>query len=128
MLNLSLITACIPSLKRLISDMQTGLTRVAIPEQFELESVLRSGSKGAKSPQVTGNQSRAYRYDGGKKNSLRVKEGGAKRFGGGAQRERERDGSPEEGRSESVKGLTEDAIFQTIDYRVEYGLAKESEY
>lgn len=124
MLNLSLITACIPSLKRLISDMQTGLTRVAIPEQFELESVLRSGSKGAKSPQVTGNQSRAYRYDGGKRSSLRVKEGGAKRFGGGGQR----DGSPEEGRSESVKGLTEDAIFQTIDYRVEYGLAKESEY
>lgn len=43
MLNLSIITACLPSLKRVLTDLQSGLAASSIPEGFE-DSVSRKNS------------------------------------------------------------------------------------
>jgi hypothetical protein len=146
MLAMSFITACIPSIKRFLADIQSGLMGVNISEPYELT---HSGGKYA-----TGTQAGIY----GKGTSLGSKvasrlgvtsitAGGrsanvsALRSRGekdpnnlGSQVERgvyldtdNYNGRDIRGRrndvhetSESVKGLTDDVIMQTIDYKVEY--------
>ena len=138
MLNISIITACIPSIKRFLADIQSGLMGVNISEPYEMthsggkyidygkgttfgsKITSRFGfsqsnksqnassmgrSRGEKDPHNLG----AHDMDLGEHTS-RV-QGGAQRGGGlGPVREA----------SESVKGLTDDVIMHTIDYKVEY--------
>lgn len=46
MLNLSLITACIPSLKRFLADLQSGTMAVQVTEAFEM-GISQKGYSGA---------------------------------------------------------------------------------
>jgi hypothetical protein len=46
MLNLSLITACIPSLKRFLADLQSGAMAVQVTEAFEM-GISQKGYLGA---------------------------------------------------------------------------------
>lgn len=134
MLSLSIITACIPSLRRVLSDLQTGMMAGTVSEFFELSvsggeatangvygssSRTGGGSKaayGARSPlqsfkeNTLTSRSRAEREndpDAG----IRFDFGHGKRAGANRN-------SVE--RSDSVKNLTENAIVQTIDYEVRY--------
>ena len=50
-MNLSIITACIPSLKRVIANLQTGLTALTIAENMELS---HSGDRGWATSSKTG--------------------------------------------------------------------------
>ena len=139
MLNISIITACIPSIKRFLADIQSGLMGVNISEPYELthsggkyavdygrgttfgskvttrlgvshmsgtgksESSRMGRSRGEKDPRNLGMD-----LESGHHNHIR----GGHRSPGGQGQVRDT--------SESVKGLTDDVIMQTIDYKVEY--------
>ena len=129
MLNFSIITACIPSIKRFLADIQSGLMGVNISEQYEVshsggKATFISYGKGTglgtklasrlgmttnKSMNNSGLRSRAEKdpdtidLEEMRRNRTNIR-------GGKEPRER----------TESVKGLTDDVIMQTIDYKVEY--------
>lgn len=131
MLNLSLLTACIPSLKRVLGEFSTGLTGITISDHHMLNTSNQS---------QTGSQAKFSRHGGRSlfryghnvdprsgnlsqiSSTSRVGGFGEKRFN--QSRNYSRGGNvkdiEEEDRSESIKGLTDDAIMQTIDYRVDY--------
>ncbi|KAK4896009.1 hypothetical protein LTR27_005865 [Elasticomyces elasticus] len=131
-LNMSIITACIPSIKRFFMDVQSGLMAVTISEQYEMthsggkaaemqsSSGLSVGSRLASKFGISSRRSRALSRteisqqgeargpfasiaEGQSSNTAWVRGGAAKR---------------EEPETESVKGLTDNAIHQTIDYAV----------
>lgn len=137
MLNLSIITACIPCIKRFLADLSVGLTVIAVSEPLEL--TVKQGS--------SGNPSSGNRYDSS--------HSGPGFFSGLLSRSRAAHQSQEPAaasrkksavannedpyskrqdfqpdwatrsrpvieRSESVKGLTQNIIVQTIDYEVNY--------
>jgi hypothetical protein len=144
MLAMSFITACIPSIKRFLADIQSGLMGVNISEPYELT---HSGGKNASTQAGTygkgtslgskvasrlgvtsitaGGRSAnasALRSRGEKDSSnlgSQVERGGYldTDYNGREIRGRRNDGHET---SESVKGLTDDVIMQTIDYKVEY--------
>lgn len=136
MLNMSIITACIPSIKRFLADIQSGLAGVHISEPYELT---HSGGKYADYGKGTDFGSRIATRPGMSRNMSSGRSRGEKdlrnpnnmdlessmRSGnhtyiqGGGQEPRRGQGRVRE-TSESVKGLTDDVIMQTIDYKVEY--------
>lgn len=139
MLNLSLVTACIPSLKRFLSDLQSGTMAVQITQAFEME-ISQKGSLGAE-------------YSTGSRTGLGSNLAG-KLGGGGKEEQHDLEGRnysydhiPGHGcrnaqgrlnsnanpfvpagatnrstveRSESIKGLTGNIIQRTVDFMVEY--------
>ena len=149
MLNLSLITACIPSLKRFLADLQSGAMAVNVTEAFEM-GVSQMGSSGrayamgsrsglgsklASKLGVT-SQSRSVGIagDSGEQNDMEdLKYGyghGSGQGRGHAQRRLSSNGNPfapagaanrsTVERGESIKGLTENMIQRTVDFKVEY--------
>lgn len=144
MLSMSFITACIPSIKRFLADIQSGLMGVNISEPYELthsggkyadgtrrgtygngtsfgsKVATRLGvtsiSAGGKSPNVSALRSRGEKDP--RSLGSEVERGVYLDTDGYAgSRGRRNDASDT---SESVKGLTDDVIMQTIDYKVEY--------
>ena len=139
MLNLSLVTACIPNLKRFLTDLQSGTMAVQITQAFEMD-ISQKGSFGAQ-------------YSTGSTTGLEPKLAG-KLGGGGKVEQHDLEGLnysydhvPRHGcenaqgrlnsntnpfvpagatsrstveRSESIRGLTGNIIQRTVDFRVEY--------
>jgi hypothetical protein len=135
MLNLSILTACLPSLKRIIDTLRSGTAAVTIDGPYELSISgghtalpgfkLKGGSKPSKG--------RSSRLSGG------VSNGGGEistsKFGGygngNTNNGRSSIGlmnsimSRGEGknvveRSDSIEGLTDNVIAQTLDHKVEF--------
>lgn len=139
MMNVSIIAACIPSLKPFLADIKPGLIVVNIPEHeltasFVRHSRSRSESKGRtlKSHGLSKLASRLGITSRGMSN-INTSSGNSGLWG---EKQREAVNTMERGynrpnatkgsskvendRSESVKGLTDDIILHTIDYKVEY--------
>ena len=138
MLHASIITACIPSIKRFLADIQSGLMAAGISEYYE---TAHSGGK------TYANQSFGYAKGTGIGSRL-AKRLGVSSTSGSAMRSRNekdsridnvngrevdleelhgrkaRKGGQAVETTESVKGLTmpenDNVIVQTIDYKVEY--------
>ncbi|KIW44215.1 uncharacterized protein PV06_05242 [Exophiala oligosperma] len=140
MLNVSIIAACIPSLKPFLADIKPGLIVVNIPEHeltasFVRHSKSRSEGKGTTLKNGGGLTRLASRFGlttrGG--STLNPSSGSSGLWG---EKQKEAVTAMERGynrphatkasskvendRSESVKGLTDDVILHTIDYKVEY--------
>jgi hypothetical protein len=141
MLNISIITACIPSIKRFLADIQSGLMGVNISEPYELthtggkgtyidygkgtgigsKIATRLGISTTKSGSNSGSRSRGEKDQRGVdledmryNRSVNLRPSG---LDGSARVHSNRNLRET---SESVKGLTDDVIMQTIDYKVEY--------
>lgn len=139
MMNASIIAACIPSLKPFLADIKPGLIVVNIPEHelsasFVRQSKSRSVDHGRtfKSGAVSKLASRLGL------NSIAGKATNTSSGSSGVWGEKQRQAAAnmergynrpmatkarskvENDRSESVKGLTDDVILHTIDYKVEY--------
>lgn len=136
MLNVSIITACIPCIKRFLADLSVGMTVIAVSEPLEL--TVKQGS--------SGNPSSGQRYDsshsGGFFSGLMSRSRAAHQAQEAAPNGRKKSAvannedpyskrqdfqpdwatrsRPVIERSESVKGLTQNIIVQTIDYEVNY--------
>jgi len=134
-LNLSIMTACVPFIKRFLADWATGMSAATISDPFELEhSASKSGVH---------SHSQAYGYKEsnlGSKNVSRLGLGGSRsraevpsavhsRSGGGGTDEvqygavghqRKARESPSADTSDSVKGLIDDVIMHTVEYKVEF--------
>ncbi|KAK0305592.1 hypothetical protein LTR01_006739 [Friedmanniomyces endolithicus] len=114
-LNVSIITACLPSIKRFLTDWAVGVANAGIAETYELQNSSRSYGNG-QPPTVRSYTSPHSRrrsedrsqavYDGGATHEYRA-------------RRRRDDHSRVDNDAESERGLT-DGILQTIDYRVEF--------
>jgi hypothetical protein len=126
-LNVSVITACIPSIKRFLADWAAGMSAATISNPFEFEhSAGKSGSQS--DPQGSNLGSKiASRFGLGSKNVTSTSRSwGEGSRGAGPQHEvkihgrRAQGGAEEADTSDSVKGLTDGVIMHTIDYKVEY--------
>jgi hypothetical protein len=130
-MNVSIVTACIPSIKRFLADWASGLSNVAISEPFELEhSAGKSGGFSSYAPgsgmgskiatrlglsstsksQITSN---LRSVDGHHEDNHNHNNAGNNR--GVSVRATDPNDA-----SDSVKGLTDGVIMHSIDYRVEY--------
>jgi hypothetical protein len=132
-LNVSIVTACIPSIKRFLADWAAGLSKTQITEPFELEhsgamatspSTYAQGSRlGSKIATRLGLNSESrdetsWTLSGrGERDNIGMANSGNihARTGG-----RRAQNFPEQDTSESVKGLTHGMILQTTDYSVEF--------
>ncbi|MCJ1464414.1 hypothetical protein MMC07_003027 [Pseudocyphellaria aurata] len=99
MMHLSIITACIPLLKRFLTDLQTGLVITTIPDHHELSS---------------SNKSRAPYWKHTNESDSKASENGAiaSRASNGRK-------TPKEQEDDSIR-LTQDGIVQTTDIRVAF--------
>lgn len=133
MLHISIITACIPSIKRFFADVQSGLMGVTISESYELT---HSGGKNTQLQSTSGtglgsrlasrfgrSANRSHGASGTGSQSGAENTGDYTSEGQFGSKARVRAGmtspylSPE---TESIKGLTTNAIHQKIDYDIEY--------
>jgi hypothetical protein len=143
MLNLSIITACIPSLKRFLQDLQSGVMAVNITESFELglSKKVSSSQPGAyatvsgtgfasMTPSKLGGKSQTrsnVQTTGHDKDDVEdLKDGygpgDGHSFSQGHNNNAHKfstQGSTVE-RSDSVKGLTDGVIYRSVDFKVEY--------
>ncbi len=125
-LSLSIITACIPSIKRFLADWAAGLSRAAINDSFELEHTVdrsRSGDNThSQSPGRTG--SLATKLGLSRSGRAEVTSTSRSHVNGKDSNINAHTQKPQRTRSEdtsdSVKGLTDGVIVHTMDYRVEY--------
>jgi len=127
MLHASLITACIPSIKRFLADVQSGLMGATISEQYELT---HSGGKATQlqSGSGTGFGSRIASRLGGVSNSSMGRSRGRENEKDSTQEEiyghrafaRQSRGKSHTEENESVKGLASNVIHQKIDYEIEF--------
>ncbi|KIX04957.1 uncharacterized protein Z518_05829 [Rhinocladiella mackenziei CBS 650.93] len=128
-LNVSIVTACIPSIKRFLADWAAGLSGVVISEPFELEHsagktnpsgtyiggsgmgskiATKLGLSSTSKAEITSTRSLGDMGNQGAINlETRPRNGGRK-------------GQVSHDTSESVKGLTDGVIMHSIDYRVEF--------
>lgn len=136
MLNLSIITACIPCIKRFLADLSVGMTVIAVSEPLEM-TVKNTSSSDPSSRNRLGSQGGGGFFSGmmsrsrnGTQSQVTTNKGKSRPDGSirddpytgrqdfqpdWATRSR-----PVIERSESVKGLTQNIIVQTIDYEVNY--------
>ena len=136
MLNISIITASIPSIKKFLVDVQSGLMGVTISEMYEM-----THSGGKPTQVLSGSRSRLDSKSGSrlgifsnKSNKSQGMSGANSSQGGREHPDSEvrdgrygnaayaKPGKPREQirETESVKGLKNNAIYQTVDYDVEY--------
>ena len=99
-MNLSIITACIPLLKRFLHDLQTGFLDTTIHQSVELASAKKGGGR------FWG----ATTESGGSKSS----KSGTMTFARGRSRKK-----GEETEDDDIR-LTQDGIVQTTDIRVDF--------
>lgn len=124
-LNLSIITACIPCIKRFLADLSTGMMTVNIPEPLEL--TMKNPSSSITSPDTTG---RGTPFRGSKLFSSRSRSQINKsRTSTSIETEKSRRPQlvPSQStrtttieKSESMDGLTDGVIMHTVDYEVNY--------
>lgn len=99
-MHLSIITACIPLLKRFVSDLQTGLLTTTIPEHHELNS---------------SNKIHAPYWKHTHESDSKASESGAITFSSASNGRK----TPKEQEDDSTR-LTQEGIMQTTDIRVDY--------
>lgn len=99
-MHLSIITACVPLLKRFVTDLQTGLLTTTIPEHHELNSSNKTHARYWK-----------HTYESDSKAS----ESGAITFSSASIGRK----TPKEPHDESLR-LTQEGIVQTTDIRVDF--------
>ncbi len=149
-LHTSIITACIPSIKRFFADVQSGLMGVTISEQYEVSvdgknaAMLRvcadlslkmthsGGKTHLQSHSGTGVGSRITSRFARSRNRSQAASGldsqaegetyasAAGDFGSKSRVKATMSNSNRTPETESVKGLTTNAIHQKIDYEIEY--------
>jgi hypothetical protein len=134
--SLSIVCACIPGLKRVLADLQTGMMGGTVSEFFELtvsggrtNTLYGSGTKSAsKSGYGVGSGLHSANDPAAREDD------GPGSFAGGKQNKgaiRGQEGKPTMAyrtvveRSDSLKNLTDNAIVQTIDYEVTYERSQE---
>ncbi|KAI1615347.1 hypothetical protein EDD36DRAFT_186931 [Exophiala viscosa] len=140
MMNASIIAACIPSLKPFLADIKPGLIMINVPEHELSASFVRvSKSRSVDNGRTnkSGAVSRlASRLGLGSMAGRTANDTSSGSSGVWGEKQRQAAASMERGynrphatkarskvendRSESVKGLTDDVILHTIDYKVEY--------
>lgn len=111
LINVSLITACLPSIKRFLSDWAAGVTNAPM-EAFE---------------QATSSNTPAYGSSSGLRSFVRSQTRGKLTSRHDRSQElshmQSRDGREHRARggdTESTRGLQDGIIMQTVDYRVDY--------
>lgn len=107
---MSLITACLPSIKRFLTDWAAGVTAAPMLEVFELQNSSNNPTYG----QSSGLRSFVRSHPRNKRSSKLDRSADIEQSRLG----REEHGGKEDD-TESKRGLT-DGIVQTVDYRVEY--------
>lgn len=142
MLNLSIITACIPCIKRFLADLSVGLTVIAVSEPMEM-TVKQTSSNNPMRGSKTGSSSEGGFFSGlmsrsrtAPSSQLGSRKGKSKPVNSSNEDpySQRQDFQPDWAtrsrpvieRSESVKGLTQNIIVQTIDYEVNYEAAPSS--
>ncbi|KIW99382.1 uncharacterized protein Z518_11370 [Rhinocladiella mackenziei CBS 650.93] len=142
MLNVSIIAACIPSLKPFLADIKPGLIVVNVPEHELTNSFVRqSRSKSGSQTRIRTHKSgagisRLASRLGLNSNAGKTLNSSSDNSGLWGEKQKQAVTNMELGynrphatkasskvemdRSESVKGLTDDVILHTIDYKVEY--------
>lgn len=98
-MNLSIITACIPLLKRFLSDLQTGFLDTTIHQSQELSSGKKSGGRFWNTTNESGSKS-------SKSGTMTFARGRARKKG-------------TEMEDDDIR-LTQDGIVQTTDIRVDF--------
>ncbi|KAK5302780.1 hypothetical protein LTR99_005737 [Exophiala xenobiotica] len=136
MMNVSIIAACIPSLKPFLADIKPGLIVVNIPEHELTASFVRHSRSRSESKVKSHGLSKLASRLGITSRGMSTLNTSSGNSGLWAEKQREAVNTMERGynrpnatkasskvendRSESVKGLTDDIILHTIDYKVEY--------
>ncbi len=143
MLNLSIITACVPSLKRFLADLQSGAMAVNITESFEMGvskkvsssnehyasgSGIGIGSRiaskfGVRSQQRSNNISSMKRNDDIEDAKYGIGVDGHEHGFTRGHNDNAHNVSTNRStveRSDSVKGLTDGVIYRSVDFKVEY--------
>ncbi|KAJ5965405.1 hypothetical protein N7481_012119, partial [Penicillium waksmanii] len=108
----SIICTCIPTLKRVFSDLRTGMMAGAVSDFFEISV---SGGHGTGSGTMIDSSSKSGSRVGRRSRS-RSRSGSALNSLGGFHRS----SRPKVERMESQKNLRENVIHQSIDYEVRY--------
>ncbi|KEF54873.1 uncharacterized protein A1O9_09316 [Exophiala aquamarina CBS 119918] len=130
-MNVSIVTACIPSIKRFLADWASGLSNVAISEPFELEhSAGKSGGFGSYAPGSGMGSKIATRLGLSSTSKAQVTshlqsvdshhENNHSQLHANNNRGVSVKANDPNDASDSVKGLTDGVIMHSIDYRVEY--------
>jgi hypothetical protein len=125
---MSVITACVPSIKRFLADWAAGMSAATISDPFEFEhSAGKSGSQSDPQGSNLGSKIASRFGLGSKSHATSTSRSWAEGSrSAGPQHEakihgrRVQTGSDEADTSDSVKGLTDGVIMHTIDYKVEY--------
>lgn len=123
-LNLSVITACIPSIKRFLADWAAGISAATISDPFEFEhSAGNTGSQSNPTASYLGSKLASKLGVSSKSHVTST----SRSWADASQPQHEAkvysrrlQQSPSADTSDSVKGLTDGVIMQTMDYRVEY--------
>ncbi|KAK3699701.1 hypothetical protein LTR37_016306 [Vermiconidia calcicola] len=111
--NVSLITACLPSIKRFLTDWAAGIANAGMVEPYELQSSVDRSKIG----QSYGNRSFA-RFQTRSNDMMKSDRAAGVSYSDYASREKDdQDRGADDG--DSKKGLT-DGIMKTIDYHIEY--------
>lgn len=126
-LALSIITACIPSIKQFLADWATGLARAAIGEDLDAEHDNVKSRSGNNTKIFSSQRSGTFASKLGLSRSARGAVTDTSRSGGGTRdHDNIRIQNPKaqynrsDDTSESMKGLTDGVIIHTQDYAVEY--------
>ncbi|KAK5732432.1 hypothetical protein LTR17_010488 [Elasticomyces elasticus] len=114
-LNVSIITACLPSIKRFLTDWATGIANAGIAEAYELQNSSHGHGKGQPSTVRSFNSPRSRKRSEDRSEAVRV---GGSSYEHRARRRRD-DHDCVDNDAESERGLT-DGILQTVDYYVEF--------
>ncbi|WEW54734.1 hypothetical protein PRK78_000159 [Emydomyces testavorans] len=132
-LSLSIVTACIPGLKRFLADLQTGLMAGAIPEFYEMSATPRDKyytSSTHNSDRETGTR-REYPSGTPLRSVDDTHRNSSTQKGSGSRKSLRRAGLMNRGnsvhKSDSVENLTDNEIVQTMEYEVRYEAGQYSE-
>jgi hypothetical protein len=139
MMSLSIITACIPTIKRFLADLSVGMTVIAVSEPMEMTVKQTSSgdpSRGTKNGSSGGGffSSMMSRSRNGPPSQTDTNKGKTRPAGSKGnedpytqrqdfQHDWATRSRPVIERSESVKGLRQNIIVQTVDYEVNYEAA-----
>lgn len=135
-INLSIITACIPCIKRFLAELSTGMMTVNISEPMELtmKNVSSSGGGDPTSTRNGGGFLSSKLFSSRGKSQMNSQLSTTDHDTGEKHRSHATTFAPTNQstnkicveRSESMKGLTEGVIMQTIDYEVNFEQARDS--
>ena len=114
-LNVSIITACLPSIKRFLSDWAAGVANAGIAEAYELQNFSHGYGIGQSSTVRSFNSPHSRRRSA---DQIKAVRDGAQTYEYRARRRRDEHNQVDND-TDSERGLT-DGILQTVDFRVEF--------